>query len=82
MLEKFKIKTFLESELPDNLKNIPVQLWGNIVDRYTDPDNKIPHNGWTLLNTATDILWHKEKPTLASYNHNAIITDGLINAAS
>ena len=38
------------------IQDIPVQLWGNIVDRFTDPHNHIAHNGWTLLNTATDLL--------------------------
>ena len=66
----------------NHLKNIPVQLWGNIVDNYTDPNNHIPHNGWTLLNTATDLLWHKEKPTVSSYNQNAIIVDGLCQAVA
>ena len=66
----------------NHLKDIPVQLWGNIVDNYTDPNNHIPHNGWTLLNTATDLLWHKEKPTVSSYNQNAIIVDGLCQAVA
>ena len=64
------------------LKDVPVQLWGNVVDRYTDPHNHINHNGWTLLNTATDLLWHKEKPTISSYNQNTIIVDGLCQAVA
>ena len=66
----------------NHLKNVPVQLWGNIVDRYTDPDNHIDLNGWTLLNTATDLLWHKEKPTVSSYGQNATIVDGLCRAVA
>ena len=66
----------------NHLKDVPIQLWGNIVDRYTDPDNHIPHNGWTLLNTATDLLWHKEKPTVSSYGQNATIVDGLCQAVA
>ena len=66
----------------NHLKDIPVQLWGNIVDKYTDPTNKAPHNGWTLLNTATDLLWHKKKPTVASYGQNATIVDGLCRAVA
>ena len=68
------------------LKDIPVQLWGNIVDNFTNPD--IPrnphtkHTGWDLLNTATDLLWHKEKPTVASYGQNATIVDGLCRAVA
>ena len=66
----------------NHLKDIPVQLWGNIVDEYTNPSNKIPHTGWTLLNTATDLLWHKEKPTVSSYGQNATIVDGLCQAVA
>ena len=66
----------------NHLKDIPIGTWGEIVDKFTDPrgDYHDTSNGWGLLNSATDILWHKKKPTLASYNHNAIITDGIINA--
>ena len=66
----------------DHLKDVPVQLWGNIVDNYTDPQNHVDLNGWTLLNTATDLLWHKEKPTVASYGQNATIVDGLCRAVA
>ena len=68
----------------NHLKDIPTGTWGEITDRFLDPEGEYhaDTNGWGLLNSATDILWHKEKPTLASYNHNAIITDGLINAVS
>jgi len=66
----------------NHLKDVPIQLWGNIVDRYTDPDNHIPHNGWTLLNAATDLLWHKKKPTVASYGQNSTIVDGLCQAVA
>ena len=66
------------------LQDLPVSVWGEILDRFTEPDGEYysEQSGWGLLNASTDILWHKEKPTLASYNHNAIITDGLINAVS
>ena len=64
------------------LKDVPVQLWGNVLDRYTDPHNHIGHNGWSLLNTATDLLWHKDKPTVSSYNQNAVIVDGLCKAVA
>ena len=66
----------------DYLKDIPVQLWGNIVDSYTDPRKVKPHTGWQLLNTATDLLWHKEKPTVSSYSQNATIVDGLCRAVA
>ena len=53
-----------------------------MIDRYTDPHNHIDHNGWTLLNTATDLLWHKDKPTVSSYSQNATIVDGLCRAVA
>ncbi len=68
----------------NHLKEIPTGVWGEITDRFLNPEGEYysDTNGWGLLNSATDILWHKEKPTLASYNQNAIITDGLIKAIS
>ena len=60
----------------DHIKDIPTQLWGAVMDRFV---NKPVYNGWNLLNAATDELWHKEKPTVASNNHNATIVDGLCN---
>ena len=68
----------------NHLKEVPTGVWGEITDRFLDPEGEYysDTNGWGLLNASTDILWHKEKPTLASYNHNAIITDGLIMAAT
>ena len=66
----------------NHLQDIPVQLWGNIIDNYTNPNNHAPHNGWTLLNAATDLLWHKDKPTVASYGQNATIVDGLCRAVA
>ena len=70
----------------DHLKDIPVQLWGNIVDNFINPDiprnPHIKHTGWDLLNTATDLLWHKEKPTISNYNQNQTIVDGLCRAVA
>ena len=66
----------------NHLQDLPVGLWGSIVDRFTDPNGEysIDQTGWGLLNASTDLLWHKEKPTVASYDQNAIIVDGLCNA--
>ena len=63
-----------------HLQDIPVGLWGSIVDRFTNAEHYQDHTGWNLLNASTDILWHKEKPTVASYDQNAQIVDGLCNA--
>ena len=72
------------------LSDIPVGTWGTILDRFTLPKNADfnpatgvnGNTGWGLLNSATDILWHKEKPTMATYNQNASIVDGLCRAVA
>ena len=80
-LSNLKVTTNELGTLRHNyINDIPVQLWGNIVDRFTNAEHYQKHNGWNLLNAATDILWHKEKPTVASYDQNAEIVDGLCNA--
>jgi len=66
----------------NNLSDIPVGTWGTIVDRFTHPESTNNTTGWGLLNSATDILWHKEKPTVATYNQNAAIVDGLCRAVA
>ena len=52
------------------------------MDRFTRPNSDNGTTGWGLLNSATDILWHKEKPTVASYDQNAQIVDGLCKYAT
>ena len=62
----------------NHLDGIPTGTWGSVIDRFLHKGN----SGWDLLNAATDELWHKEKPTVASYNHNATIVDGLCDWVS
>ena len=66
------------------LKELPTGLWGQIVDRFTRIDElkSENHTGWDLLNASTDLLWHKEKPTMTSYNQNQMIVDGLCKAVA
>ena len=70
----------------DYLQEIPVSIWGQIVDRFTDPTmdkgNADKHTGWDLLNAGTDLLWHKENPTITTYGQNATIVDGLCRAVA
>ena len=83
MINRFKILNNQDLDL-DSLANIrfnhiadiPNQLWGSIIDRFLQKEGP---TGWQFLNAATDELWHKDKPTIASYNHNASIVDGLCN---
>ena len=68
----------------NHLKEIPTGVWGEITDRFLNPEGEYysDTNGWGLLNSATDILWHKENPTVASYNQNQIVVDGLCRAVA
>ena len=72
----------------NHLQDIPTGTWGQIVDRFTSPVNNNAgdvdyyYTGWQLLNAGTDILWHKENPTVASYNQNQLIVDGLCRAVA
>ena len=72
----------------NHLQDIPTGIWGQIVDRFTRPVNNNSgdvdyyYTGWQLLNAGTDILWHKENPTVASYNQNQLIVDGLCLAVA
>ena len=65
----------------NHLQEIPVSIWGQIVDRFTHT-SKEDYTGWNLLNAGTDLLWHKENPTVATYGHNAAIVDGLCRAVA
>jgi len=63
------------------LQEIPVSIWGQIVDRFTQ-GTKEDYSGWDLLNASTDLLWHKENPTVTTYGQNATIVDGLCRAVA
>ena len=71
----------------DHLQEIPVSIWGQIVDRFIDPthfgeEGTNAHTGWDLLNAGTDLLWHKENATITTYGQNAAIVDGLCRAVA
>jgi len=63
------------------LQEIPVSIWGQIVDRFTHGTVE-DYSGWDLLNASTDLLWHKENPTITTYSQNAAIVDGLCRAVA
>jgi len=65
----------------NHLQEIPVSIWGQIVDRFTRTSVE-DHSGWDLLNASTDLLWHKENPTVTTYGQNAAIVDGLCRAVA
>jgi hypothetical protein len=57
------------------LASMPVTLWGQTVDRLLASEEL---TGWGLLNAATNVLWHADKPTQATYSHNEAVTSALV----
>ncbi|QDP57668.1 MAG: hypothetical protein Unbinned3338contig1000_44 [Prokaryotic dsDNA virus sp.] len=68
------------------LGHLPVTLWGKISSHFLQKhdrdifDDNV--NMWDFYNACTDILWHDKKPTMASLEHNQVITDRLLGAMS
>lgn len=60
------------------LPALPVTLWGQAVDRLLGHEEL---SGWGLLNAATNVLWHTERPTAASFGHNEYVTTRLADYA-
>ena len=93
--QNFRAMTNLEMDL-DALKvartsipALPVTTWGKITDRYLEGYIKDERNGdsslekntmWDFYNACTDVLWHEKKTTVASFQHNAYVTDNLIKS--
>ena len=69
-----------------DLGYLPVTLWGKISTHFFNKNSdKILDNDvtmWDFYNSCTDVLWHDEKPTMASFEHNQVITDNLLQAMS
>ena len=63
------------------LKDLPVSLFGNIIDKLLTYRPMGSPSAYDLLNASTNVLWHKKKSTKADFDHNAYITDGLIRYA-
>ena len=91
----FRAMTNLEMDL-DALKiarksipALPTTTWGKVTDRYLegyvkDDDNSAltKNTMWDFYNACTDVLWHEKKPTVASFQHNAYVTDKLLSLAA
>ena len=93
IMDKFRKMNDMEFDLDSlarvrrQLPAIPVTTWGKITDQYLrkhESNNRVDDRAWnsywTFYNACTDILWHEKKPTTASFNHNAYITDQLLGA--
>ena len=67
-----------------HLGHIPVTLWGKISTHFLNKESERILDGevtmWDFYNACTDVLWHDEKPTVASFEHNQVITDKLLGA--
>ena len=93
--KNFRAMTNLEMDLDtlkiarQNIPALPTTTWGKITDQYLnkyviDDDNSALNKNtmWDLYNACTDILWHEKKPTVASFNHNAYVTDNLLKCVA
>mgnify|MGYP003131460389 CR=1 FL=1 len=72
----FGVSTMAELR-EEKLSEIPVTLWGKIVDRYLN--KYVGGSCWDFLNAGTDVLWHEKKPTMATFNHNTYFVDGMMS---
>ena len=60
---------------------LPVTTWGKVTDRYLEGYiNEDKNTMWDFYNACTDVLWHEKKTTVASFQHNAYVTDSLIKS--
>ena len=66
------------SSSPTPLPQLPVSIFGKVVDRFLAHEEE---TGWGLMNAATNVLWHAEKPTQATYAHNEAATSALVKYA-
>ncbi len=64
------------------LTQIPVSLFGTIMDKLLNYRPNGKPTVYDLLNSSTNILWHKKKQTKADFDHNSYIVDKLINYAN
>ena len=78
-------------DIRNKIPALPTTTWGKITDRYLEGYIKDERNGdsslekntmWDFYNACTDVLWHTDKPTVASFQHNAYVTDNLLSIAA
>lgn len=62
----------------DVLAKLPVSTWGRVIDQFLAHEAL---DGWGLLNAASAVLWHDEKPTVATFRHNEYAATGLVEYA-
>jgi len=60
------------------LKEFNHSSWGKVMDRYLLYEK---HTAFGLLDAATRIFWHNEKPTITDYRNNTYSTDAMLTFA-
>ena len=63
----------------DYVSQLPVTRFGNIMDEFLTDEEYINQTGWDFLNASTETLWHNKKPTVADYNNNQYMVDGILS---
>jgi hypothetical protein len=61
----------------DGLGDLPVTLWGRVLDRYLSEEE---HTAWGLLNAGSNVVWHRDR-SFSDYTHNETITQSLTEFA-
>lgn len=61
----------------DGLGDLPVTLWGRLLDRYLSEEE---HTAWGLLNAGTNVVWHRDR-SFSDYAYNETITQSLTKFA-
>ena len=77
-LTDVEIDTVKLRKLRIMMPTIPVNTWGNIMDRFLLEEPK--KTGWDMLNAATNVTWHKEKQNKATLDQNAVLTETIMEA--
>ena len=62
----------------DFLKEFNLSSWGKVMDQYLMHEK---HTAFGLLDAATRIFWHNEKPTITDYRNNSYSTDAMLSFA-
>ena len=85
LVKPFSVTTLGELR-EEYIPKLPVTTFGKVVDRlYELPEVKDPGHTittWDFLNAATNVLWHKNKQTVADYSNNDYVTTGILSYAN
>lgn len=59
------------------LPKVPTGTWGKILDKFLCDEEYNKFSTWDLLNAGTNVTWHNKKQTMADFNMNGYIVEGL-----